>query len=129
MIYDYNHAQPVVCGVEAMKAKQTPVLESDIVKSILDRTALLPDTRIKKLWSTGINRDVDLLVVSCGLAGFYEIKRPGEKPTGWQANRLRFWQACGADVAWFDNVEACLDRIKALYDRGRRIQELVKDAT
>lgn len=111
-----------------MPNKQTPVLESDIVKAIRDRVALLPATRLKKLWSTGIGRDIDLLVVSCGLAGFYEIKRPGETPTDWQNDRMEYWRYCGADVAWFDNVEACLHRIKALYDRGRRIQELIDNA-
>jgi hypothetical protein len=111
-----------------MAKKQKPVLESDIVKAIKDRVALLPETRIKKMWSTGINRDIDLLVVSCGLAGFYEIKRPGKYPTGWQSDRLKYWVESGADTAWFDNVEGCVDRIKALYDKGRRIQELLADA-
>jgi len=127
MYITYNSFAARLWNRGSMPDKQTAILESDLVKSIMDRVALLPDTRIKKLWSSGINRDVDLLVVCCGLAGFYEIKRPGERPTGWQANRLRYWAACGADVAWFDNVEACLDRITALHSRGRGVQEYLSN--
>jgi hypothetical protein len=101
--------------------------ETKMIKTIQSRVALLPDTRIKKLWSSGINRDIDILVVCCGLAGFYEIKVTGERPTPWQLARLKWWADSGADTAWFDSVGACLDRIKALLDRGRAVQAVLAD--
>jgi hypothetical protein len=101
--------------------------ESSMVKQIRARVEALPNTHIKKLWSTATTRDVDLLVVTHGLAGFYEIKVPGEKPTEWQAHRLDYWRAAGADVAWFDSVDACVCHIQVLSARGAKMQQLYND--
>jgi hypothetical protein len=88
--------------------------ENSMIVSLKDKIGKLPCTRIKKLWSSATNRDIDILVVTYGLAGFYEIKILGEKPTAWQYNRLAFWAASGADTRYFDTVNACVLHVEGL---------------
>lgn len=100
--------------------------EKAMVKTIRARVNALPHTRIKKLWSTGSDRDVDLLVVTHGIAGFYEIKVPGEQPSEWQYDRLDKWKAAGADVGWFDSVDGCVAHIKGLAARAERAKYVLQ---
>ncbi len=85
-----------------------------MIVALKTKVGKLPCTRIKKLWSSATNRDIDILVVTYGLAGFYEIKVAGEKPTAWQYNRLAFWAASGADTGYFDSVDSCVNHVEGL---------------
>lgn len=96
--------------------------ESSIITSIKRKVAAIPNTKVKKLWSTAMNRDIDLLVVTNGLACFYEIKVPGERPTEWQTHRLDYWRDTGADVGWFDDADKCIERIKYMAVKGKAVQ-------
>ena len=98
------------------------VLESSMIKKIKRDVKSIPHTRIKKLWSSAANRDIDLLVVTHGLACFYEIKVKGEQPTPWQRGRLKFWQGSCADVGWFDDVDKCVMRIRHMASVGKIAQ-------
>lgn len=101
--------------------------ESSMVRQIKARVAAIPHTCIKKLWSTSTSRDVDLLVVAYGLACFYEIKVPGEKPSEWQRHRLDYWKGSLADTGWFDSVDACVCRIQVMAARGEKMQALYNE--
>lgn len=90
--------------------------ESALIATLKRRANQLPCTRIKKLWSSHVNRDIDILVVTYGIACFFEIKLPGQKPTGWQYNQLAWWARSGAVTGWYDNVDAC---IACIYDVPR----------
>jgi hypothetical protein len=101
--------------------------ESSMVTAIKRQVARIPGTRIKKLWSNQMNRDIDLLVVTNGLACFYEIKVPGEVPSDWQNARLDWWKEAAADVGWFDTVDACIARIRYMAEAGAKLKVLANE--
>lgn len=90
--------------------------ENSMIKNMKSKVSKIPGCCIKKLWSSAVNRDIDLLIVVYGLACFYEIKVPGQKPTSWQYNRLAFWAASGADTGWFDDVDIFIKHITKLIE-------------
>lgn len=92
--------------------------EKAMIAGIKRKVNLIPGARIKKLWSSAVNRDIDLLIVVHGLACFYEIKQPGQKPTDWQLNQLQWWARSGADTGWFDDVDACVGRVQVIANRA-----------
>lgn len=99
--------------------------ESAIIQTIKGGVRGIPNTRIKKMWSTGHGRDVDLLVVTHGLACFYEIKQPGEQPRDWQVGRIKYWQDALADAGWFDDADRCIERIRQMANLGAHISQLL----
>jgi hypothetical protein len=92
--------------------------EKAMIATLKRKVNLIPGARIKKLWSSAVNRDIDILVVIHGLAGFYEIKVPGQKPTDWQVNQLLWWSHSGADTGWFDDVDKCVARVQQIANRA-----------
>lgn len=101
--------------------------EKAIVESIKRKLNELPHTRVKKLWSSAANRDIDILVVTHGLACFYEIKQPGETPTAWQLNRLDYWRTSAADVGWFDNADECYRRVRYMADQAAHYHQSMRN--
>lgn len=103
--------------------------ESALIRNLKNKVNKLPCTRIKKLWSSATNRDIDILIVSYGIAIFYEIKVPGEEPTSWQFNQLAWWAHSGAVTGWFDDVDACVLEVSRIYDTFDLSKNLQKAAT
>lgn len=91
-------------GTALWKGTKNMASESAMIKLLKSKVSKLPKTCIKKLWSSHVNRDIDILVVTHGIACFYEIKIPGEQPTAWQYNQLAKWAASGAVTGWYDDV-------------------------
>ncbi len=89
--------------------------ESQLIRNLKTKINKLPNTRIKKLWSNANNRDVDILIVTHGIACFFEIKVPGEEPTSWQYNQLGWWAASGAVTGWYDDVDACVADVQRVF--------------
>lgn len=122
LLYTYDIVLRIYCA-ERLKPVAS---ESSMIRNIKAKVEALPNTRIKKLWSGGTaGQDVDLLIVTHGLACFYEIKVPGNVPTPWQHNRLEWWRKAGADVGWFDTVEDCVKRVAEVANKGALMQRMV----
>jgi hypothetical protein len=96
--------------------------ESSMIKAIKRKAGTIPGVKIKKLWSSAANRDLDLFVTANGLACVYEIKIPGEQPTPWQINKMDQWRASAYDVDWFDDVDKCVSRIKNIAACGKTMR-------
>jgi hypothetical protein len=92
--------------------------EKAMIADLKRKVNQIPGARIKKLWSSHVNRDIDILIVIHGLACFYEIKQPGEEPNDWQVNRLEWWARSGADTGWYDNVDKCVARVQQMANRA-----------
>ena len=43
----------------------------------------------------------------------FEIKQPGERPTGLQLARLREWSEAGAMTGWFDDFEQAKEEMES----------------
>lgn len=99
--------------------------EKAMIANLKRKVNLIPGARIKKLWSSHVNRDIDILIVIHGLAGFYEIKQPGEEPNDWQLNQLRWWARSGADTGWYDDIDKLVAHIQEIADRAQVHLELI----
>ena len=100
--------------------------EKAMIATLKRRVNQIPGTRIKKLWSSHVNRDIDILIVTYGLAGFYEIKQPGEKPNDWQLNQLRWWARSGADTGWYDDIDILVAHIQDIADRAQQHIQIIE---
>ncbi len=92
--------------------------EKALIEQLKRKVAAIPGARIKKLWSSHVNRDIDILIVVHGLACFYEIKQPGQVPNAWQLNRLNWWAVSGADTGWYCDMDKCVERVRQIADRA-----------
>ena len=100
--------------------------EAALIDGLKRKVGKIPGARIKKLWSSHVNRDIDILIVIHGLACFYEIKQPGQKPNDWQLNRLAWWAASGADTGWYDSVDVCVARVTELAARADQHADVLR---
>lgn len=101
--------------------------ENSMIAALKKKIGSIPNTRIKKLWSSAANRDIDLLVVTHGIACFYEIKVLGKEPTDWQYNKLAYWSQCCGDTGWYDTVDACVKRVQVIADRAAAHKDVLAD--
>jgi hypothetical protein len=99
--------------------------ENSMIAALKKKIGSIPNTRIKKLWSSAANRDIDILVVTHGIACFYEIKVLGKEPTDWQYNKLAHWSQSGGDTGWFDTVDACVKRVQTIADRAAKHEAVI----
>lgn len=98
-------------------------LESTIRSKIVKRINLRPLGAVQIRHQAGYNRkgDPDLTGSYRRLHVEIEVKRPGEKPTTLQAERLKYWLAVGAQVAVLRSPEGAdqfCDLIDARIETG-----------
>jgi hypothetical protein len=110
------------CGNHPTCHQTNMASEAALIKNLKTKINRIPYTRIKKLWSNGMNRDIDVLIVTHGIPCFFEIKQPGEEPTDWQRNQLRWWSHSGAVTGWYDDMNKCVADVQAIADRAAKHQ-------
>jgi hypothetical protein len=92
--------------------------ESAIIEGILKRAKATPGLVLRKRHVTmGVTGDPDLYGSYWGEHVEIECKRPGEKPTPLQLQRLRQWRDAGAVTGWTTSVEGAF---RLLRRAGRR---------
>ena len=80
--------------------------EKSIVESILKHLNSLERTRARKIHGGPyMGGWPDILAVKDGQAYFFEVKRPGGRPTKLQLYELDEWMSAGATVAVVTSVE------------------------
>jgi len=80
--------------------------ESSIGKAFVKKVKELnPKLTVWKLSGDGRRDLPDYVCLFCGLSIFVELKRPGQKPTERQANKISELQSNGFPASWFDNAE------------------------
>lgn len=99
--------------------------EKAMIATLKRKVNQIPGARIKKLWSSHVNRDIDILIVVHGLAGFYEIKQPGQVPNDWQVNQLDWWARSGADTGWYDDVDKLVAHVQQIADRAEQKMDVI----
>lgn len=82
------------------------VKEIDDIEQPLFRYARTRGWICEKVVSLSRKGWPDRLFIRKGRVVFCELKRPGEEPNAQQAKRHRELIAAGAEVVWFDNLEA-----------------------
>lgn len=79
------------------RPSKNPPREAAIVQHIRETLAAMPSVVVRKRHVyMGVMGDPDLYGVYRGRHFEMEVKRPGEKPTDRQAQRLVSWRAAGA---------------------------------
>jgi len=90
--------------------------EKSIVESILKHLNSLDRCRARKIHGGPYMAGwPDILCVRDGHAYFFEVKRPGGRPTKLQLYELSEWMSAGATVA----IVTSVDEVRAVLERGQ----------
>lgn len=107
-------------------AMSKPAKENTVVRRLKMVLKSIPQTEVKKIHSSAYGREVDLFIVTHGLAVIIEFKALGKlsEVSPHQEARLRRWRRAGAACGSFDRIETAEAFVRKIAARGQLFQSL-----